>query len=249
MTTLLWIVAAGVAMSAIALVGSIALLLPTGVLERILRPMVAFAAGTLLGGSLLHMLPGAIEVGGADPAVFVWMLAGFAAFFALEQFLHWRHCHHEFPDRARQPLTYLVLVGDGLHNLLGGLAVGGAFIADIRLGIGAWLAAAAHEVPQELGDFGVLVHGGWEKRRALLFNALSALTFLIGGLLAYGASLAADVSFLLPFAAGNFLYIAASDLVPEVKRDRDLRMNLLHFACLVAGMALLYLLRVALEGM
>lgn len=126
------------------------------------------------------------------------LLAGFAAFFALEQFLHWRHCHHEFPDRARQPLTYLVLVGDGLHNLLGGLAVGGAFIADIRLGIGAWLAAASHEVPQELGDFGVLVHGGWEKRRALIFNALSALTFLMGGLLAYGASLASGC--LLPAA-------------------------------------------------
>lgn len=124
----------------------------------------------------------------------------------------------------------------------------GAFIADVRLGIGAWLAAAAHEVPQELGDFAVLVHGGWDQRRALLFNLLSALTFLVGGLLAYAASLSFDVRFLLPFAAGNFIYIAASDLIPEVKQDRDLRMNLLHFACLVSGIALLYLLRVALES-
>jgi zinc and cadmium transporter len=117
-----------------------------------------------------------------------------------------------------------------------------------RLGIGAWLAAAAHEVPQELGDFAVLVHGGWGKRRALLFNLLSALTFLLGGLLAYGGSLSFDVSFLLPFAAGNFIYIAAADLIPEVKEDRDWRMNLLHFACLGSGVALLYFIRVALDS-
>lgn len=245
MTVLLWIVAGGIAMSAVALVGSVTLVLRPGTLEKLLRPMVAFAAGTLLGGALLHMLPGAIETMGSGPAVFLWVLGGFAAFFALEQFLHWHHEHHEYGDR--RPLTYLVLLGDGLHNLLGGFAVAGAFIADVRLGIGAWLAAAAHEVPQELGDFAVLVHGGWEKRRALLFNLLSALTFLVGGLLAYGASRSFDVSFLVPFAAGNFLYIAASDLVPEVKQDRDLRVNLLHFASLVAGIALLYLIRILLE--
>jgi zinc and cadmium transporter len=90
--------------------------------------------------------------------------------------------------------------------------------------------------------------GGWERRRALLFNLLSALTFLAGGLLAYAASLSLDVTFLLPFAAGNFIYIAASDLIPEVTEDRDLRMNLLHFGCFVAGITLLYVLRVALEG-
>jgi zinc and cadmium transporter len=237
----------GVIMSALALVGSVTLLLRPGTLEKLLRPMVAFAAGTLLGGAFLHMLPGAIEAMGPAPPVFLWVLAGFGVFFALEQFLHWHHSHHE-RTRTPRPLTYLVLLGDGLHNLLGGLAVAGAFIADVRLGIGAWLAAAAHEVPQELGDFAVLVHGGWEKRRALLFNLLSALTFLVGGLLAYGASLSVDVSFLLPFAAGNFIYIAASDLIPEVKEDRDWRMNLLHLACLAAGVALLYLIRVALES-
>ena len=234
-------------MSAVALVGSVTLLLRPGTLEKLLRPMVAFAAGTLLGGAFLHMLPGAVETMGAAPRVFLWVLAGFAVFFGLEQFLHWHHCHHEYAD-SRKPLTYLVLLGDGLHNLLGGFAVAGAFIADVRLGIGAWLAAVAHEVPQELGDFAILVSGGWERRRALLFNLLSALTFLAGGLLAYAASLSLDVTFLLPFAAGNFIYIAASDLIPEVKEERDLRVNLLHFACFVAGIALLFSLRVALEG-
>jgi zinc and cadmium transporter len=244
-TTLLWIIASGIAMSAVALVGGVTLLLHPATLRRLLRPMVAFAAGTLLGGALFHMLPGAIVTMGAGPAVFLWVVAGFSAFLVLEQFLHWHHSHRA--DGGWQPLTYLILIGDGLHNLLGGFAVAGAFIADVRLGIGAWLAAVAHEVPQELGDFAVLVHGGWDKRRALLFNTLSALTFLVGGVLAYTASLSIDVSFLLPFAAGNFLYIAASDLVPEVKQDRDLSVNLLHFLSLTAGAGLLYVLRVVLE--
>jgi zinc and cadmium transporter len=246
-TTFTWIVAGGLLMSAVALVGGVTLLLRPGTLEKMVRPMVAFAAGTLLGGALLHMLPGAIAEMGAGSGVFLWVLAGFAVFFALEQLLHWHHCHPEYPRDRPRPLTYLVLLGDGLHNLLGGFAVAGAFIADVRLGMSAWLAAAAHEVPQELGDFAVLVHGGWEKRRALLLNFLSALTFLVGGLLAYAASLSFDVAFLLPFAAGNFIYIAASDLVPEVKQDRSLKVNLLHFTSLAAGIALLYLIRVLLE--
>ena len=119
---------------------------------------------------------------------------------------------------------------------------------DIRLGIMAWLAAAAHEIPQELGDFGVLVHGGWEKRKALIFNVLSALTFLLGGLLAYALSLNVDVSFLIPFAAGNFLYIGASDLVPEVKEHEDLRVNLLNLLSFILGLGLMLLIKVALAS-
>jgi zinc and cadmium transporter len=147
-----------------------------------------------------------------------------------------------------RPLTYLVLIGDGLHNFLGGLAVAAAFMADVRVGIGAWLAAAAHEIPQELGDFGVLVHGGWERKRALLYNVISASTFLVGGLLAYAASARVDVRFLVPFAAGNFIYIAASDLVPEVKHNHGLRHNAVHLLAFVGGIALLYLLMVLLAA-
>jgi zinc and cadmium transporter len=247
MTTLGWIVASGLAMNAIALVGGVTLLLRHDRLERLLLPLVAFAAGTLLGGALLHMLPGAIEEIGPRPSVFLVLLAGFVVFFALEQFLHWHQGHGEIPGVAPRPLTYLVLVGDTLHNFLGGLAVAAAFVADLRLGLGAWIAAAAHEVPQELGDFGVLVHGGWSPGRALLYNFLSATTFLLGGLVAYAASGRLDLTLLLPFAAGNFLYIAASDLVPEVKHAHGVRDNAIHLAALTTGVALLYLARVALE--
>ncbi|MGH0029861.1 MAG: ZIP family metal transporter [Myxococcota bacterium] len=242
-----WILLGGVLMSAIALVGSTTLLLSESALERLIMPLVAFAAGSLLGGAFLHMLPAAIGDAPGDATVFLWALVGFALFFALEQFLHWHHCHRAATD-CKEPLTYLILLGDGLHNFLGGLGVAGVFLIDARLGMAAWLAAAAHEVPQELGDFGVLVHGGWKKGKALLLNLASGLTFLLGGLVAWAVSAQIDVAFLVPFAAGNFIYIGASDLVPEVNKHRDLRANVVHFGAFVAGIALLWGIRVALAG-
>jgi zinc and cadmium transporter len=242
--TLAWIVFGGIVMSAIALVGGATLLLSEAAQERLVRPLVAFAAGSLLGGALLHMLPAAARRSDGVSA-YLWALGGFALFLAIEQFLHWHHCHRASAN-CRRPLTHLILVGDGLHNLLGGLAVGAAFVADIGVGITTWLAAAAHELPQELGDFGVLVHGGWSRRRTLVFNVLSASTFLVGGVVAWGVSARFDTSWLLGFAAGNFLYIGASDLVPEVNRHQDLRVGALHFSAFVAGVALLAALRLLL---
>ncbi len=244
MSTLAWIVLSGVAMTALALVGSVTLVLKERTLQRILLPLVAFAAGSLLGGAFFHMLPTALRTGMDPVSVFSWVSAGFATFFALEQFLHWHHCHRA-SAQCKKPLTYLILIGDGLHNFLGGLAVAGTFLVDVRVGITTWLAAALHEVPQELGDFGVLVHGGWSKRRALLFNVASASTFLLGSVLAYYASYQFSVAFLVPFAAGNFIYIGASDLVPEVNKSHSTLDAAKHFACFVLGLGLL----VALHGL
>jgi len=241
MSTFAWILVAGLVMTAIALVGSVTLLLRPATLERVVTPLVAFAAGSLLGGAFFHMLPAAareLEV----ERVFLWTMAGFTLFLALEQFLHWHHCHRADAS-CRKPLTYLILLGDGLHNFLGGVGIAGVFLIDVRLGITAWLAAAAHEVPQELGDFGVLLHGGWRRGRALLFNFLSGSTFLLGALLTYALSSAADLSFLVPLAAGNFLYIGASDLVPEVNKHERLGGSLVHFASFAGGLALLWGLR------
>lgn len=245
MNPLLLIILSGVAMSAIALVGSVTLLLTEAMLQRIILPLVAFAAGSLIGGAFFHMIPAALAATGAPLTTFGWVMGGFVTFFALEQFLHYHHCHRA-TAACRQPLTYLVLIGDGLHNFLGGLAVGSALLADARLGAVTWLAAAAHEVPQELGDFGVLVHGGWAKRRALLFNVLSASTFLLGSVLAYLLSFRLDVTFLLPFAAGNFLYIGASDLVPEVNRHHALGTNAVLFLSFAGGVLLLLVIRLTL---
>jgi zinc and cadmium transporter len=242
MSALGWIVVTGVLMSTIALVGSITLLLKKQTLQKIQIPLVAFAAGALMGGAFLHMIPAALTEYGEHDLLFIWVLVGFSLFFILEQFLHWRHCQLK-RENTKKPLTYLILIGDGLHNFTGGLAIGGTFLIDIRLGIMAWLAAAAHEIPQELGDFAVLIHGGWKKTTALLFNVVSGLTFLLGGIIAYFVSHQINIDFLIPFAAGNFIYIGASDLVPEVTKHESLISNLIHFLSFALGITIMWAIR------
>lgn len=242
-----WIVLGGVAMTAIALVGSVTLFFDARTLERLLLPFVGLAAGSLLGGALFHMLPEAVARA-TDPLMpWLWAALGFTAFYALEQLLHGHH-RHRAAFAGRQPVTYLILIADGLHNFLGGLAVAGAFLTDIHLGVTTWLVAAAHEVPQELGDFGVLVHGGWSRKKALLVNAASGATFLVGGLVAYAASRSMEIDFLLPFAAGNFLYIAAADLVPETNRPHGPgAASAATIGAFLMGAGLLYLLAIAVH--
>ena len=225
-------------MSVLALFGAVTLVLPQAVLERNLLPMVGLAAGSLLGGALFHMLPESIGALGNGLGIYVALAIGFLVFFILEQFLHWHHCHRTNHTMHR-PLGYLILLADGLHNLIGGLAVGGAFMVDIRVGVVTWLAAAAHEIPQELGDFGVLIHCGWKTRSALLWNFLSALTFLVGALIAYGLAEHIEVGYLLPFAAGNFIYIAAADLLPEITSEPRTRGKLKTTASFLLGLGVL----------
>jgi zinc and cadmium transporter len=235
-STLPLIVVFGLAMSAIALVGSATLILPERTFSRVVLPLVALAAGSLLGGTFFHLLPESVERLGNGIDVYAGLAGGFLAFFVLEQFLHWHHCHQ--PVSRHKPVGYLVLLADGLHNLLGGLAVGGAFVIDTELGIVTWAVAAAHEVPQELGDFGILVNSGWSRRSALAFNFASALTFPLGGAIAYALSGDIDVAWLIPFAAGNFLYIGATDLIPQL-RAREPRDQLIQFGAFMAGLGLL----------
>ncbi len=245
MEVLAWIIVSGLAMSGVALVGGITLFLDDRTLQKITLPLVAFAAGSLIGGAFFYMIPASIETMGNTTTLFFWILAGFTTFFALEQLLHWHHCHRAGAS-CKKPLTYLILIGDGLHNFIGGLAIAGTFLIDIQLGIMTWLAAVSHEVPQELGDFGVLIHGGWSKRSALAFNVLSALTFLLGGLVAYSLSFNFDMSFLVPFAAGNFIYIGATDLVPEVNKHSGLKNNLIHFSAFVGGVLVILATRLTM---
>ena len=239
MSTLTWIVASGALMSALALVGSLTLVLPERMFQRLVLPLVALAAGSLLGGALFHILPESVQELGNELAVYGWLAAGLFSFFVLEQFLHWHHCHR--PMSAHRPLGYMILLADGLHNFVGGLAVGSAFVVETRLGLVTWLVAAAHEIPQELGDFGILVHSGWNARRALVYNVLSALTFLGGSVAAYGLAGRIDVAYLMPFAAGNFIYIALADLLPELSRSVEGPAKLIHTAGFAAGLGLLYL--------
>lgn len=240
MSDLAWVLIGGTLMSAIALVGGVTTVVGAATLERALLPLVSLAAGSLLGGAFFHMIP---EAAAAHPPLVTsaWIVGGFTAFLALEQLLHWHHCHRAAAS-CRQPVTYLILVGDALHNFLGGLGIAGTFLVDSRAGMMAWLAGAAHEIPQELGDFGILVHGGWGRRQALAWNVLSGLTFLAGALVAYVASAATDASLLALFGAGNFLYIGASDLVPEIRSHATIGRAALHFGCFAVSVILMFVL-------
>lgn len=235
---LVWIVTGGMLMSAIALIGGLTALLESAVLDRIILPLVALAAGTLLGGAFFHMIPKGMEslplLNGS-----VWIMGGFTLFLVIEQFLHWHHSHHN-SKQSHQPFTYLILIGDSVHNFLGGLGIASTFLISPSAGISAWIAAAMHEVPQELGDFGVLIHGGWPRRWALFWNAVSALTFPVGAILAYFISQDYNVAGLVLLGAGNFIYLAASDLLPQVKAQESLREAALYFCCFAVGLVVMF---------
>ena len=172
----------------------------------------------------------------------------FAFFFAMEQFLNWHHSHQAATVLMRpanseftQSLAYLILLADSLHNLIGGLAIGSTLSFDTKAGLSAALSAALHELPQELGDIAVFIACGWSRPKALLLNFLSGLSFLVGALITWFFPIQAGP--LIPIAAGNFIYVAAADLIPEVKKHGSFKLNLLHFLTFMLGVALIYLLR------
>ena len=234
----MWITGSTIAMSSIAWVGLTTFAMREALFRALLLPLVAFAAGSLLAGALLHLVPEAVAARGATTGTFLAVIVGFATFFLLEQFLAW-HRAHATDTEVKEPVTYLILLADGVHNFTCGLAIGASFMVGVEAGIITWLAAAAHEIPQELGDFGILIRGGWSKAQALVANFLSASSVIPGGLAAYYFASDLDVSLVLSFAAGNFIYIAASDLIPEVKYDRALTRNVAHFIAFIAGVAVI----------
>ncbi len=237
-----WILVGGLLMSLVAMVGAITLLLPQKQLQNMLFPLVSLAAGSLLGGALFHMLPEGMEA--MEPRQgSLYIAAGFTLFLAMEQFLHWHHSHRRPAARnhsgTRQAVAILILLGDALHNFIGGLGIASTFLMNPAAGIAAWCAAVAHEVPQELGDFAILLHSGWSPRSALRWNFISALTFPLGAVLAWLIAQSLPVAGLVLFASGNFIYIAASDLVPEIKANTSLRSASLSFGWFCGGLLLM----------
>lgn len=257
MQTLFWIILATFGMSLIAWAGLFTLSIKEEILRKSLILLVSFSAGALLGGAFLHLIPESLKKIESNLFIFIWLLIGFSIFFLMEQFLQWHHGHKISSD-YKEPVSYLILIADGLHNFIGGLAIASSFMISIEVGIITWIACAAHEVPQELGDFGILIHSKWKKNRALIFNFISALTIVPAGILVFFISANIDTAFLLPFAAGNFIYIASSDLIPEIKREHipgynhtkehnhtsknfqtSIKDRLLHFLAFIIGILLI----------
>ena len=245
MMTLVQILVATSVVSLIAFVGILTFFLKQELLNRAVLILVALSAGALLGGAFLHLIPEAIEEAGASLDIFLSLLLGFCLLFILEQFMRWRH-EHGTAHRA-QPFSYLILVSDGVHNFIDGLIIAASFVVSYPTGIVTALAVALHEIPQELGDFGVLVYGGFSKAQALMFNYLSAVMALLGGLIGYFASGVMEdfILYLLPFAAGSFIYIAAADLIPEIKHQTDIRRSVIHFCVFLAGIGIMLAMKLA----
>jgi len=244
LVTLVQILVATFVISLIAFVGVLTFTLKEEWLNRALLALVALSTGALLGGAFLHLIPETIAEVGADLDVFLYLLLGFCLFFVLEQFLHWRHQHST--AHGVKPFSYLILVSDGVHNFIDGVVIAASFVVSYQVGIATTLAVALHEIPQELGDFGVLVYGGFSKFRALTFNYISAITAIIGGVIGYFASslMQASTIYLLPFAAGNFIYIAAADLIPEIKHQVSLRRAIVHFCIFLTGIGVMLLVKI-----
>jgi zinc and cadmium transporter len=237
--TLANILIATIIISLIAFVGAVTFVLKKELLSKALLVLVALSTGALLGGAFLHLLPEAIVEKGADLSIFLYLLLGFSIFFILEQFLHWRHQHSAVPNV--KPFSYLILVSDAVHNFIDGLVIAASFVTSFPLGVATTLAVSLHEIPQELGDFAVLVYGGFGARKALFFNFASALTAILGGIVGFLASSAMHTSviYLLAFAAGNFIYIAAADLIPEIKHQVSLSRSIIHFTVFAIGIGIM----------
>lgn len=242
--TLIWILSATIAISLISLIGVFTLGVKTKTFDNILVLLVGFAAGGLIGGAFLHLLPEALARCACN-VVFFYALIGFTTFFLMERYLYWRHCHEGVCDV--HTFTYLNLIGDGVHNFTDGLIIAASFMTDIKLGIITTLAVIFHEIPQEMGDFGILVYGGFTKTRALFFNFLCALTAILGAVIGYILSgLTQNFSlFLISFTAGGFIYIAASDLIPELHKQKDAKRANIAFFTFILGLVFMMLLKIA----
>jgi zinc and cadmium transporter len=265
LTNLLWIILATAASGVLSvLAAGIFLALPTRAREAALPHLVSFATGALLGAALLALIPHAVEGAGMENVheVGIALIAGIALFFVLEKFLLWRHCHddhcaehpvgevhahdhhghaHQHEAARKKASGSLVLVGDALHNVLDGVLIAAAFLTDVHLGIVTALAIMAHEIPQEVGIFAVLLNSGVKRGRAVVLNLVTSLTAVIGGVIGYFAlekSLAA-LPFALAVAASSLLYVAVADLIPGLHRRIDPKSSITQVLLIGLGIALI----------
>jgi zinc and cadmium transporter len=249
-TALFYSLISVIVISSVSLVGAFTLVLKHDWLEKIIMVLVSFAAGALIGGAFLHLVPEAVEEGGP---VFPMIIIGIIVFFIMEIYLYWYHCHgghihtHKHGHECQvRPMGYLNLIGDAVHNVIDGMIVTTAFMVDPKLGLITVLAVVFHEIPQEMGDFGVLVYSGFSRYRALFFNFLTACTAIIGVFLTYAFATVVDnvTMYLVPFAAGGFIYIAMTDLMGELKEEPDFQKATWQVLIFIAGIFFMWLTKV-----
>lgn len=206
--------------SAVSLVGVVTIFFGEKRLNNFLRLFVSFSVGALLGDAFIHLIPEAFEQG--SMTVSFSILGGIMTFFILERFIHWRHCHEVGCEEHGHALPYVIILGDGLHNFIDGIIIAASYLVSVPVGVATTLAVVFHEIPQEIGDFGTLLYAGFSKKKALLWNFVSALTAVIGAALVLFVSFQFEsiTNILVPFAAGGFIYIATADMIPELHKHK-----------------------------
>jgi len=224
--------------SVVSLITVFAFSLRMEILKKILIYMVSFSAGALLGGAFIHLIPEAVHEGSFTVKISLFILSGILFSLLLEKLIHWRHCHNpSHIDEKVHTFAYMNLFGDGVHNFIDGMIIGATYLVSIPAGLAATIAIILHEIPQEVGDFGVLLHGGLKRGKAIMFNFLTALTAILGTALTLVIGTYSDnlTYFLVPFAAGSFIYIACSDLIPELNKEISVKKNIVQFSFLILG--------------
>ncbi len=225
--------------SLLSFVGIITLGLKENFLKSILFYLVSFSAGALLGDVFLHVLPEMAE-NSFGLREGLYFLGGIVVFFILERFILWHHSHGSHEEKVHS-MVYLTTLGDALHNFIDGIIIAASFVVSVPLGIASSLAVIFHEIPQEIGQFAILIHGGWGKSKALWYNFLSALTSVAGAVvvLIFARHLGGAPTFLLAFAGSSFIYIAMSDLIPELHQEVRLRRSVVQFIWFLLGIGVM----------
>ena len=244
-------IASVIAVSLLSLLGILFFLIEERIIRKTLLYFVSFSTGALLGDVFLHILPDLVEKNAGGPPfadMMMVILLGILFSFVVEKFIHWRHCH-VLPedDRAHHEhhhhsVGIMSAFGESVHNFIDGVVIGASYLVSVPLGIATTLAIVFHEIPHEIGNFAVLLHSGFSRTQALRINILSACTAILGtvGVLLAGSFFVSASSLLLPFAAGNLLYIAGSDLIPELHKETGARQGMLQLLAMIAGMGLMY---------
>tara|TARA_Y100000310_G_C20699789_1_gene828638 strand:+ start:6572 stop:7336 length:765 start_codon:yes stop_codon:yes gene_type:complete len=253
LSTFSWILLVTILNGLVALIGAFIFLSFKKSSHKSLIYFVSFTTGALLGGAFIHFLPeAATELSLIKTTLLT--LAGFIIFFLLETYLHWHHCHtHECDEHGHakdntKPYAKLLLYGDSIHNFIDGVIIAGSFIISIPLGIITSILIIAHELPQEISDFAVLIYGGFSKKKALIYNFLSQLTAVLGGILGFlFIGVREQAIYLLPIAAGGFLHIAISDLIPEIFKEKDPLKRITNMLIIVAGILVLLSAKILAE--
>ena len=223
--------------SIIPLAGIFILGIPLDKLRKILIYLVSFSAGALLGDAFIHLFPELLKSGAYSALVGIYVISGIMIFFILEKFVHWQHCHMPLHKKHIHPFAYMNLVGDGLHNFIDGLIIAASYIVSLPVGLATTIAVILHEIPQEMGDLGIMLYAGFSKMKAIMLHFLTGLVAVIGTLLGLWLSgfFADSEIILVSIAIGGFIYIACSDLIPELHKETNVKISIAQIISFILG--------------